>query len=286
MGKKWYTPVPNQLIEDCSLSHTAKRVAVALMLENRRQNGKIRISYGDLAKRSGCSVSTTQKAVQELIVHGYVTYERHFYYSVTQGKYVRSKNTYRMAKISGSYTLIPRTALRRRGKNGGAHAVFSVLLYLYRCAGRVGRAFPSLRRMADDMKGCGASKASVCRALAMLRMEGAFIRLECRRMRGDLSCNSYHMTDMVIAGKHPTNADIAICPENKENSKHYGGLKLGNLPENNKITGDYILREKKYGVAEFGNLHNFDEYFSWMKEFYFDGIGVKVSANGELNLTS
>lgn len=276
MGRKWYTAIPNQLIEDCSLRHTTKRVAVALMLENRRQNGKIRISFEDLAKRSGCGIVTTQNAVKELIAHGYVEQANHYYYSLSLGRHVYSKNTYRMVNIPGSYTLVPRTALRRRGKRGSAHASFSVLLYLYRCAGRAGRAFPSLRRMANDMDGCGASKASVCRALQMLKQESTVIGLECVRMRGDHSCNSYLLTDMVIARKQTEHKNIFETPRNQENIEFLGGLKLNNLPLNNKITKGYKKREEKYCVFQFGRLHNFEGIFGDVPEYEYDGTGIKI----------
>ena len=118
MGRRSYAAVPNRLIEDCSLKHTTKRIAVALLMENRRRNGCIRISLEDLAKRSGCGVSTVQKGLRELTAHGYVTQERNSYYSLTLGRRIYSKNTYRMERISGGYTLVPRSALRRRGKRG------------------------------------------------------------------------------------------------------------------------------------------------------------------------
>ncbi len=273
MGRRSYAAVPNRLIEDCSLKHTAKRVAVALLMENRRRNGSIRISYENLAKRSGCSVGTAQKAIKELIAHGYVTLERNYYYSLTLGQAVYGKNSYRMVQIPGSYTLVPRSALRRRGKKGSAHSSFSVLLYLYRCAGRVGRAYPSLRRMADDLHGCGASKASVCRAIIMLEKEMTLIRRECKRMRRDLSCNSYYMTGMVIAGKNTKKAvreeDTALAVEAQEADfiieespesmlfQLLGGLKLSKLPRINKITRDYILRRREKGVCQFVTSYKF-----------------------------
>ena len=269
MGRKWYTAVPNQLIEDCSLQHTTKRVAVALLLENRRRNGKIRISFEDLAKRSGCGLVTAQRAIKELIAHGYVTQERNSYYSLTLGRRIYSKNTYRMEHIPGNYTLVPRSALRRRGKRGSAHASFSVLLYLYRCAGRSGRAYPSLRHMADKLRGCGASKASVCRAILMLKQENTVIRTECRRMRGDSSCNSYFLTDMVIAGKQQKPKDVLGTREIHKNSEFWGGLKMNKLPWNNKITMGFNERKEKSGVAQFGSLTSFDEY-------EYDGTGVRV----------
>lgn len=272
MGRKSYAAVPNRLIEDCSLKHTTKRVAVALLMESSRRNKGICISYEDLAKRSGCGIGTAQKAVQELIAHGYVTQERNYRYCEALGRAIIAKNTYRIVQLPGGYTLVPRSALRRRGKRGGAHASFSVLLYLYRCAGRVGRAYPSLRRMADELHGCGASKASICRALAMLEKELSLIRRECRRMRQDLSCNSYYLTDMVIAGKcfkethtdaEATNANTVLAGVNPGSSyvngispkelffQLWGGLKLSKLPWINKITRVYILRKREKGVFEF-----------------------------------
>lgn len=229
-----------------------------------------------MAKRSGCGLVTAQKAIKELIAHGYVTQERNCYYSLTLGRHIYSKNTYHIVYVPGSYTLVPRTALRRRGKRGGAHASFSVLLYMYRCAGRVGRAYPSLRRMANDVKGCGASKASVCRAMLMLKQENTVIRTECRRMRGDFSCNSYFLTDMVIAGKQPENEDILEIREKQKNSEFFGGLKMNKLPWNNKITKGYKKRKEEYCVAQFGKMYNFDEITALLPEYENDGKGVRV----------
>ncbi len=280
MGRKWYTAVPNQLIEDCSLRHTTKRVAVALMLENRRRNGKIRISFEDLAKRSGCGIATAQKAIKELIAHGYVEQENSFYYSLTLGRRVYAQNTYRIVNIPGSYTLVPRTALRRRGKRGGAHASFSVLLYLYRCAGRVGRAYPSLRQTA---KGCGASKASVCRALQELKQENTVIRTECRKMRGDLSCNSYFLTDMVIAGKRPESENVLEIQKTEGKSEFMGGLKFSKLPRINKITRGYKRREEKYFSMQIRNLYNSTRVTVDIPEYEFDGTGIKVHPMNDLS---
>lgn len=237
----------------------------------------------DLAKRSGCGIATAQKAIKELTVHGYVERENNSYYSLTLGRRVYSKNTYRMVNIPGSYTLLPRTALRRRGKRGGAHASFSVLLYLYRCAGRVGRAFPSLRQMANKAKCCGASKASVCCALQMLKQENTVIRTECRKMRGDLSCNSYFLTDMVIAGKRLENENILETQKTEGKSEFIGGLKFSKLPRINKITRDYILRGKEYCVFQFGEMHKNRGFTVHVPEYENNGHGIKIHPLDDLS---
>lgn len=60
-----------------------------------------------------------------------------------------------------------------------------VLLYLYCCAGRKGRAWPSLRHIAGLLEkngkhGMDMAKSTVCRALGLLRRLQAVIRLQCR----------------------------------------------------------------------------------------------------------
>lgn len=251
MALRSYAPVPNRLIEDTCLRHSTKRVAYVMLLETRRRNGVIRISYSDLAAKSGCSVSTTQRAVQELIDYNYITKDRNFRYSLSLGRPVLTKNTYRVNPCLGSYTLIPRSILAY----AVSHSCFSVMLYLYRCAGREGRAYPSIRRMASHVAGCGASKASVCRALLLLKGLGFFIKLFCQRKRGDLSCNSYILTSMVTKKVCPLPVEGAAEAAQPDIPLVTGGLKLSKRPWINKITGVFILRRREKGVGQFRVFH-------------------------------
>ncbi len=88
-------------------------------------------------------------------------------------------------------------------------AAFGVLLYLYRCAGREGRAFPSRRRIGRflDM-----AKSTVGAALSALKNLGLFIRCRCLRRRGDYSMNSYHMTNMAAVAGASNQEAPAISP--------------------------------------------------------------------------
>lgn len=252
MARRWYAATSNRLIEDCTLQHSTKRIAFAMLARTRRRNGVIRVSLQELAADSGCSVSTVQRAIQELISHDYITREHNYRYSLTLGRPVLTKNTYRI-NCQGSYTLIPCSIL----KAAVSHSCFSVMLYLYRCAGRTGRAYPSIRTMANELNGCGASKASVCRALAALKELGFFIKLLCQKIRGDLSCNSYYLTDMVRKNGHPEPVVEATDSDAHIDSPVGGGLKLSNHPWINKITGVSILRSREKGVGQFGRFHKF-----------------------------
>lgn len=44
------------------------------------------------------------------------------------------------------------------------------------------------------------------------------------------------------------------------------------------------MREDKYGVAQFGRLHNFGDGFGENRFFVYDGVGVKVSLCDEQEL--
>lgn len=246
MGKKWYSAVPNRLIDDHDIKHSTKRVAFAMLFHVRR-NGIIRLSIGELAAESQCSTGTVQQAVRELIFHGYITKEHNYRYSLTLGQVVLTKNTYRF-NTRGSYTLVPRSILR----TAVTHSCFAVMLYLYRCAGRDGRAYPSIRNIR------GVSKASVCRALIVLKALGFFVKLYCQRRRGDFSCNSYYLTCMVIKnGRSQAVAMRAADTARPFALPDTGGLKFDNSPWINKITGVSIMSRKEKGVGQFGKIHKF-----------------------------
>lgn len=250
MSKKWYTKTPNRLIDDCTLKHSTKKVAFTMLFHVRR-NGVIRISILELSVESKCGTATVQQAIRELIAHGYITKEKNYRYSPALGQPVLTKNTYRF-NTRGSYTLIPRSILA----SPVTHSCFAVMLYLYRRAGRTGRAYPSIRNMTDAEQGCGVSKASVCRALLVLKSLGFFIKLFCQRVRGDLSCNSYYLTCMVIKNGRPQ-SDCEATEEVRPSAhiSDLGGLKSDKLPRINKITGISILRRREKGVGQFGKFY-------------------------------
>lgn len=124
------------------------------------------------------------------------------------------------------------------------------MLYLYRCAGREGRAYPSIRHIAGIRKdctkipGCGVSRASVCRALAALEKLLVFIKLSCRSVCH--RCNSYLLTNMVKKGgltvPHALAQDdvqqVPVFPSG-------GSLKIDKCPMVNKITRVLHTQNKK-----------------------------------------
>lgn len=74
-------------------------------------------------------------------------------------------------------------------------------------------------------------------------------------MRGDLSCNSYFLTDMVRKNGQPQPVAEAAKADVHVSLPIVGGLKLSTHPWINKITGVYILREREKGVGQFGRFH-------------------------------
>lgn len=54
----------------------------------------------------------------------------------------------------------------------------------------------------------------------------------------------------------------------------------------NQITGDFTERKEKYGAGQFGNLPKSESTDFVESMFCFDGVGVRVSASGEPDLTA
>lgn len=272
MTLKLYGKVPNQLIDDGDLDHNAKLIATALIFAA-KGNVVHGMTIRRLAKLCHCTTGTAQKHLTVLEQKGYITKHRAYRYSLSLGRCVYAANEYELTlPAEGGYTLIPRSILRRKVTG----SCFTVMLCLYRCAGRDGRAYPSIRYIAgarkDKLGGCGVSKASVCRALLLLKKLRFLICLPCYCRHGGLSCNSYLLTAMVgattataqpidqVSGRD-TPAPVS-CPG--------GGLKIDTLLSNNKITGDSYLEGKDKGVFKFGTLYKTLERlrkgFSWLKK--------------------
>lgn len=272
MTLKLYGNVPNQLIDDAGLPHVAKQIATALIFAA-KGNVVRGMTIRKLAKLCHCTTGTAQKHLTALEQKGYIAKRRAYRYSLSLGRCVYAANEYELTlPTEGGYTLIPRSILRRKVTG----SCFTVMLCLYRRAGRDGRAYPSIRYIAgarkDKLGGCGVSKASVCRALQLLKKLRFLICLPCQRRHGGLSCNSYLLTAMVGATTVPTQpldqasgGDTpapAFCPG--------GGLKIDTLDSSNKITGDSYLERKDKGVFLFGTLYKTLDYvrkgFSWLKK--------------------
>lgn len=265
--------VPNNLIDNQAVHFTTKRVAAVLLLLSGRKNKSIRISFRTLAKLAGVSATTAQQAVSELQDLGYIASTKTYRYSETHGHLIYGPNAYIWLRRTGGYTMIRREILGY----DLTPAAFASLLYLYRCAGQEGRAFPSLRRIAGVLKGCvnvgiGMAKSTVCVALSLLRKLQALIRNKCVTKRNAYAANSYFLTDLVVSD--PT---IAL---------HRGSPIFDTPNIINQITRDILEGKEKYGVAQFSILPSLGENFVWDDLYYFDGTGVKVSAGDEHDLLS
>ena len=240
------------------------------------------MTFSELARLSHCSPATAQQAVTELISAGYMMKTRRYRYGKDQNHLIYDANGYQWIARIGGYTLIRRELLDYEL----TPAAFANLLYIYCCAGRQGRAFPSLRRIAGLLAnaakaGLDMAKSTVCLALKLLRRLQAVVRLHCCKLDGSYSANSYYLTDMVISdGRPATESD-------PDEVSMVGGSPIFSKPSIiNQITKDFTLREEKYGVAQFGIFNSF--YGAAEPEMRFDGTGwiVLVSADEEQELTA
>ena len=274
--------VPNELIHDGQLHYTTKKVALVLLLLAGRKGRGVCVTFAQLAQLAHCSPATAQQAVAELISGGYLCKARRYRYGQNQQHLIYNANGYYWLRRQGGYTLIRRELL----DYSMTPAAFVNLLYLYCCAGRKGRAFPSLRHIAgllkrDGRQGLDMAKSTVCRALALLQRLRAVVRLRCYKCNRSFASNSYLPTDMVISL-----AASAGTAEGRDSFED-GGSPIFSKPSIiNQITKDFTLREEKYGVGQFGIFANF--YGSPEPEMRFDGTGwiVLVSADDEQELTA
>lgn len=257
--------VPNALINDTTIQYTTKRVAFVLLLLAGRKNRSVTATFATLAKLAKCSTTTAQRAVAELVTRGYLLKSRRYHFGEKQNHLIYASNSYLWFRRDGGYTLISRDILAY----DLTPAAFANLLYIYRCAGRKGRAFPSLKRIAGV--GLDMAKSTVCLALKALRVLQAVVRHHCVTSRRCFASNSYYTTDHVVSRTEQ-------LPSN-------GGSPKFDKPNIiNQLTEDFTLREDKYGVAQFGRLHNFGDGFGENRFFVYDGVGVKVSLCDEQEL--
>lgn len=250
MTLKLYGSVPNLLIDDGELPHVAKQIATALIFAAKGNVVK-GMTIRRLAKLCHCTTGTAQKHLTALEQKGYIAKRRVYRYSLSLGRCIYAANEYELTlPTAGGYTLIPRSILRRKVTG----SCFTVMLCLYRCAGRDGRAYPSIRYIAgarkDKLGGCGVSKASVCRALQLLKKLRFLICLPCLRRHGGLSCNSYLLTAMVGIAATPAQPLVqASGGDAPAPASCVGGsLKNDTLDSNNKVTWGSYLEEKRKGV--------------------------------------
>ena len=264
--------VPNELIGDPALHFTTKRVAVVLLHLSGRKGRKISITFRELALITGCSTATAQQAIKELLDSGYILKEKTYRYSASQGRAIKAANRYIWIRRHGGYTMVRKEIL----SYDLTPAAFCNLLYLYRCAGTSGRAFPSLQRTAGCLKqathkGLAMAKSTVCRALAVLRKQQAMVRHLCRTLNGCLAANSYYLTDMVISGR-------------REFVSSQGSPIFDTLNYITQITRDYTLREEKNWLSLVDTLTAQHSVGKYLRPCYASGDGVLVYAGDEHEL--
>lgn len=276
MRLKNYGEMPNAIIRDKDLTPNGKLILTALLLAA-RQDGIVKgATVRSLAHVCHRDKGTVTKHLQELEHKGYIAKFRRYRYSLTLGCPVYDSNLYWLTLPSeGGYTLIPRSILQTR-VTGSA---FAVMLYLYMCAGREGRAYPSIRHIAgsrkDESEGCGVSKASVCRALALLKKLKFIIKLACQTVRGKLCCNSYLPTG-IVPGKIRV-LQPALCTADQGDLPFStacldSGLKNRTHLPTNKITRNFILRKSKKGVFNYSTLYKYLDRFAGFCAGIFSGI--------------
>ena len=252
--------VPNDLITDNALSYTTKRVAFVLLLLAGRKGRYVTVSFAALARLCKCSTTTTQKAVKELCAQGYLLKSNRYHYGEEQNHLIYTSNRYLWLRREGGYTLVSRDILTY----DLTPAAFLTLLYLYRCAGRKGQAFPSLRRIAEV--GLSMSKSTVCMALKALRLLQAVVRHKCVTRRRCHASSSYYLTNFVFS---------------RNQLPSEGGPKNDKPISINQITGDYTERKRTKGASQIVDSPAIGSAFHAPAPYIFDGIGVKVSACNE-----
>lgn len=232
MRKQGYAVMVNHVITDSQLYPSTKRLFFAMLCHCSRHN-TVRKSVGELAALSGCSPATVQQALDQLQEFGYIHKIRCFRYSVSFSRPVYARNAYQIkrSKLTGSYTMIPRSILQL----DVTHSAFVAAMYIYMTAGREGRSFASLRTAAKQTY---LSKATICRALKALRLAQAFVRYFCIMANRAHTCNNYYPREWI-------------------RSHVGGGLNFSKHHVNNKIAGVLYLEGKTYGVCEFGKMNNF-----------------------------
>ena len=226
--------VPNNLITDTALSYTTKRVAFVLLLLAGRKGRYVTVSFAALAQLCKCSTTTAQKAVKELCAQGYLLKSNRYHFGEKLNHLIYASNRYFWLRREGGYTLVSRDILAY----DLTPAAFVTLLYLYRCAGRKGRAFPSLRRIAE--MGLDMAKSTVCLALRALRFLQAVVRHKCMTRNRCYASSSYYLTIFVFSRNQ-----IPSSESGPKTDKHISI---------NQITWDYTERKRTEDTTQAGSF--------------------------------
>lgn len=241
--------VPNNLITDTTLSYTTKRVAFVLLLLSGRKGRYVTVSFAALSRLCKCSTTTAQKAVKELCAHGYLLKSNRYHFGEKQNHLIYASNLYLWLRREGGYTLVSRNILAY----DLTPATFVTLLYLYRCAGRKGRTFPSLRRIARI--GLNMAKSTVCLALKALRLLQAVVRHKCVTRNHCYASSSYYLTNFVFSRNQIPSSE--------------GGPKTDKPILINQITRDHTERKKKESAVHGCEFCTVWGYFGALSEYYF-----------------
>ena len=256
--------VPNNLITDANLSYTTKRVAFVLLLLAGRKGRYVTVSFAALARLCKYSTTTAQKAVKELCAQGYLLKSNRYHFGEKQNHLIYASNRYLWLRREGGYTLVSRDILAY----DLTPASFVTLLYLYRGAGRKGRAFPPLRRIAEV--GLAMSKSTVCLALKALRLLQALVRHKCITRHRRHSSSSYYLTNFVFSRNQLLFSG--------------GGSKNDKPISINQITEDNTERKKIEDASPVGNVCTSRGFLWSLCQYCFEGMGVRVSVTDELDL--
>ena len=264
--------VPNSMITDANLSYTTRRVAFVLLLLAGRKGRYVTVSFAALARLCRCSTTTAQRAVTELCTQGYLLKSNRYHFDQKQNRFVYASNRYLWLRREGGYTLVSRDILAY----DLTPAAFLTLLYLYRCAGRKGRAFPSLNRTAKAglnmakstvslnrtaKAGLNMAKSTVCMALKALRLLQAVVRHKCVTRNRCHASSSYYLTNFVFSRNQPPSE---------------GGPKNDKPISINQITKDYTERKRTKGASQIVDSPAIWSAFHAPAPYIFDGVGVKM----------
>ena len=248
--------VPNNLITDTALSYTTKRVAFVLLLLAGRKGRYVTVSFAALAQLCKCSATTAQKAAKELCAQGYLLKSNRYHFGEKLNHLIYASNRYLWLRREGGYTLVSRDILAYD---------LTPAAFVTRCAGRKGRAFPSLRRIAEV--GLAMSKSTVCLALKALRLLQALVRHKCITQHRCNSSSSYYLTNFVFSRNQLLFSG--------------GGPKNDRPISINQITEDNTERKRTEGATQNGTWCAVRGTFRSISLYYFDGVGVVVSAYEE-----
>ena len=182
--------LPNDLIRDPELNGSARRLAAALYA-HRNALGVCHKTVKALAALTGMAEGTVKRAAKQLNERGYVSMRKTYYYSKKLRAVVRGRTEYICdLSFQHGFTFVPRDVFKLElGKSA-----FSILLYLYCCAGNGNKAFPSI---SDIQAATGAARSTVCEALRALKELPMLLIRRCVKRNRAFASSSYIFTHVL-----------------------------------------------------------------------------------------